>query len=432
MRNEIEPTTALPARRAVAVFLVLALGYFLSSLMRGVTGILAPKLTEELGLNADQLDLLAGAYFCGFATMQLPLGSWLDRHGPKRVLLAFLSVALLSCLAFSLATSFWTLLLARLLGGIGVSACLLAPLTGYRSWLDPQLQVRANSWMLMAGSLGLVAATLPVQWALPLMGWRPLFVVLAGLFLMTMLGTAWQLPRWQTRVKSPGSIPQGGGYGSIVRSRYFQRVAPLAAFNYGSLVAVQTLWVAPWMTHVTGYSALQSASGLFAINFVMLVIFWLWGTLNPRLARAGLTADRLMLWGLPLGVVALAGVAVAGAHAGWVALAAYCALSSFLSLTHPAVAVAFPPHEAGRALSAFNLLLFIGAFAWQWLIGVIIDLLHSWQWSEVASYRAAFGILALCWAFAYLWYVVGEPRARRSVRERGPGAAVIGVAAEAD
>jgi len=36
----------------------------------------------------------------------LPLGSWLDRHGPKKVILSFLAVAVLGCVAFSLATSF--------------------------------------------------------------------------------------------------------------------------------------------------------------------------------------------------------------------------------------------------------------------------------------------------------------------------------------
>ena len=69
--------------------------------------------------------------------------------------------------------------MARVLCGAGVSACLMAPLTGYRRWYAPEHQMRANSWMLMTGSLGMLASTLPVQWLLPLMGWRPLFWILA-------------------------------------------------------------------------------------------------------------------------------------------------------------------------------------------------------------------------------------------------------------
>jgi MFS family permease len=107
------------------------------------------------------------------------LGTWLDRHGPKKVILAFLGVAVAGCLAFSLATSFSALLAARVLCGVGVSACLMAPLTGFRRWFEPTAQLRANSWMLMTGSLGMVASTLPVQWLVPLAGWRPLFWGLA-------------------------------------------------------------------------------------------------------------------------------------------------------------------------------------------------------------------------------------------------------------
>ena len=62
---------------------------------------------------------------------------------------------------------------ARLLMGMGVSAAgLMAPLTGYRRWFDAGPQLRANAWMLMSGSLGMLASTLPVQWLLPLVGWR--------------------------------------------------------------------------------------------------------------------------------------------------------------------------------------------------------------------------------------------------------------------
>ncbi|TMQ07501.1 MAG: MFS transporter [Deltaproteobacteria bacterium] len=382
--------------------------------MRAVTGTLAPTLAAELTLGEGQLGLLAGSYFLGFAAMQLPLGAWLDRHGPRRVLVGLLSVAAVSCVAFALAGTFWSLLVARLLGGIGVSACLMAPLAGYRSWLAPHLQIRASSWMLMSGSVGLVAATLPVQWALPVIGWRPLFGILAALFAVTIAGTAWQLPAWTAAGAAP-PVAARTGYGTILRSRYFRSIAPLALIPYGSVIAVQTLWATQWMTHVAGYSPQEAANGLFAINLTMLVIHWLWGTITPRLASAGLTADRLMRWGVPLGVSALAAVALAGDRAGWGALAACLALASSLSMAHPAVVMAFPPQQAGRAATAFNLLLFLGAFGWQWLIGVFVDRLRARQWSDIASYRAAFGALAVAWALAYVWFAVGGLR-----RDRAP------------
>ena len=116
------PFVSLTPRRAVVLFLAFAFAYFLSTLIRAVTATLAPTLVQEFALSAGDLGLLAGGYFFGFALTQLPLGSWLDRLGPKRVVLGFLCVAVLACLAFARASGFVELLIARILCGVGVSA----------------------------------------------------------------------------------------------------------------------------------------------------------------------------------------------------------------------------------------------------------------------------------------------------------------------
>ena len=115
------------AAGAGALFLAFAFAYFLSALLRAVTATLAPAFSAELGLRAGELGLLAGAYFLGFASMQLPLGTALDRYGPKRVLLCLLGVASAACAGFAVAICFAALFVSRALIGAGVGACLLAP-----------------------------------------------------------------------------------------------------------------------------------------------------------------------------------------------------------------------------------------------------------------------------------------------------------------
>jgi MFS family permease len=158
--------SALPApfaaRAAAVVFLGFAFAYFFSALLRAVMATLAPAFSSELGLGSADLGLLAGAYFLGFSLMQLPLGRALDGFGPRKVLLVLLAVAVLGCAAFALADTLWGLIAARTLIGVGVAACLMAPLTCYRRLFNPAAQLRANSWMLMTGSLGMLASTVPV------------------------------------------------------------------------------------------------------------------------------------------------------------------------------------------------------------------------------------------------------------------------------
>lgn len=395
---------ALGTRAAVIVFLTFAVAYFFSALVRAITATLSPTLSRELDLNAGDLGLLAGGYFLGFAMTQLPLGNWLDRHGPRKVILAFLTVAVLGCMAFALATSFSGLLAARVLTGMGVSACLMAPLTGFRRWLTPATQLRANSWMLMTGSLGMVAATLPVQWLMPYTGWRGLFWLLAGLIALSMIGIAITVPRWrQATPAQPESQPlPSGGYGLIWRNPYFRQMLPIGFVNYGGMVAVQTLWAGPWMVKVAGYTPQEAAAGLFGINLSMLCTFWLWGVVNPHLARRGLRPERLIAWGLPASFLVLAAIVLLGAGAGWELWALFCVTSTFVSLSQPAVALALPPEAAGRALSAYNLAIFAGVFGVQWGIGLLIEALTVFGWSESVRYRGAMAFFGVCCVFAYL------------------------------
>ncbi len=410
--SELSAATLLPKRTAISVFLVFAFAYFLSALIRAITATLSPTLTLEFALNASDLGLLAGGYFLGFSATQLPLGTWLDRYGPKKVILNFLAIAVLGCTAFSFATSFSGLLAARIFCGVGVSACLMAPLTGYRRWFEAATLMRANSWMLMTGSLGMVASTLPVQWLMPLVGWRVLFWGLAALVLLSMVLIAWQVPRWSVAPDPGHALVSGNaGYAEVWRNPYFRKMAPIGFFCYGGLVAMQTLWAAPWMIKVAGYSALQAAGGLFWINVAMLCTFWTWGMVNPWLTRRGIRADRLIALGLPssfilLAIVIIAGPALStGAGALW---ALYCMSCSFVSLAQPAVGMAFAPALAGRALSAYNLLIFAGVFVVQWGVGLAVDAFKALGMTEIGAFQAAMSVFLMCSILSYVYFLIAK------------------------
>ena len=435
-------------RQAAVIFGTFAFAYFFSALLRAVTATLAPVFSAELGLQAADLGLLAGAYFFGFAALQLPLGRALDRFGPRHTSMVLLAVAVLGCAAFALANSLAGLIAARVLIGAGMAAGLMAPLTAYRRLFSPAAQLRANSWMLMTGSLGMVASTLPVQMLLPLLGWRGLFWAVAGMLLLAVVLMALLLPQdapAATRASAAtpdaesaqgseaardaesradcksrgtegsgagirgGAAPAAGvggsGYAAIVRHPLFVRMAPLAFFLYGGLIAVQSLWAGPWLTQVVGWTPAQAAQGLFSINLAMLAAFGTWGAVMPQLARRGVTPQTLMRWGLPLPLLVLLAIVVLGPGAGAGHWALWCVCCTFVSVSQPAVAAAFPATQAGRALSAFNLVIFAGVFCIQWGIGLLIDALRSYGADQITAYRAAFAMFGLCCAASYAWFL---------------------------
>jgi len=395
----------LPIKKAVVIFFVFACGYFLSCLLRAITATLSPLLSSEFNLLAGDLGLLAGGYFLGFASMQIPLGYLLDRHGPKKIVSSFLLIAIVGTASFALAQNFAGLLISRILIGIGVSACLMGPLTGYRIWFEDKYQQRGNSWMLMIASTGFVFSTLPVQILLPLIGWRWIFGGITMLIFLVIILTLIFIPTW----KVENSIEKdNGSLADIWKNKFFRSTIPLGLFNYGGMVAVQTLWAGPWMVRVAGYDPLKSATGLFWINITMLLAFFLWGYILPKITKYGLEAIKLMKYGLPLSYAALLVIIISGENAGAIHFTIYILTSIVLTLTQPAVAMSFPTSLAGKSLTSFNLLIFLGTFIMQWGIGLIIDLSQYFGKGVIQSFQISFSVYLLICIVCYFYFILNN------------------------
>jgi MFS family permease len=394
----------LPIKKAVFIFFVFACGYFISALLRAITATLSPLLTIEFNLNAGDLGLLAGGYFLGFASMQIPLGYLLDRHGPKKIVSSFLLIAIIGTVAFALAQSFSGLLISRILIGVGVSACLMGPLTGYRIWFADEYQQRANAWMLMVLSMGFVFSTLPVQILLPIIGWRWIFGLITLLIFIVIILTLLFIPKWETENnKQEKSI---GSLSDVWKNKFFKSTIPLGLFNYGGIVAIQTLWAGPWMVRVAGYDPLESATGLFWINITMLLAFFIFGYILPKITKLGFESMKLMKFGLPISYLSLLVIIISGENAGAIHFTIYLLTSIVLTLTQPAVALSFPTSLAGKSLTSFNLLIFIGTFIMQWGIGLVIDLCQFLGKDEVQSFKISFTVYLIICIFSYSYFVM--------------------------
>jgi predicted MFS family arabinose efflux permease len=398
----------LPKNQAITVFLVFAIGYLLSCLLRAITATLSPVFTSEFDLMAADLGLLAGGYFFGFACMQIPLGYLLDKFGPKKIITIFLLIAFIGTTSFALSQSFSSLLISRVLIGIGVSACLMAPLTGYRIWYAKNYQQRANSWMLMVASLGFLSSTLPVQFLLPSFGWRWIFGGIAVLILVSIFLMLLFIPKWmnQEETNTIKKLEQSGTLTQVWKSRFFISVIPMGLFNYGGLMAIQTLWAGPWMIRVAGYTPFESATGLFWINVTMLFSFLIWGYFLPKISNLGFSATRILKLGLPISFAVMFLIIILGNKAGALYITLFILSSIFLSVTQPAVGLSFPSNLAGKALTSFNLLIFAGTFIMQWLIGFVVDYVILRGYSETIGFQSAFSVF-LCLSFvSYIFFIL--------------------------
>lgn len=393
----------LAKSKAIMIFLVFALGYFISTLLRAITATISPELVNEFNLSAGELGLLGGGYFLGFASVQIPLGYLLDLRGPRKVVSYFLSLTIIGLIIFAFAQNFLTLLVSRIIIGVGVGACLMGPLTAYRIWYQDETQQRANSWMLMVGAIGMLSSSLPVQFFLPLIGWRNIFLFLAFITLVCIILIIIFIPQWTSKSSQKNDEAK---LSVVWQNQFFRSVIPMGFFSTGGLFAIQTLWAGPWMIKVSGYTPEQSAKGLFLIYFFMLLSFLIWGYFVPKFSKNVNDAIRLLKYGSPLSLLILGVIIYLGPNTESVHWALFIVSAVFLSLIQPAVGMAFSLSNAGKALTSYNLLIFIGAFFLQWIIGLIIDLGLSLNYSEIASFQLAMSFVLVTSLTSYLYFLL--------------------------
>ena len=394
----------LAQSKAITIFIVFALGYFISTLLRAITATISPELVSEFNLTSGELGLLGGGYFLGFASVQIPLGYLLDSKGPRKIVSYFLSLSIIGLILFATAQNLTMLLISRILIGVGVGACLMGPLTAYRIWFQDETQQRTNSWMLMVGAIGMLSSSLPVQYFLPLVGWRVIFLFLALLTFVCISLIIIFIPKWQSKSIGNKNLNESK-LSTVWKNPLFKSLVPMGFFSYGGLFAIQTLWAGPWMIRVSGYTPEESAQGLFIIYLCMLISFLVWGYFVPKFSKNVNDAVKLLKIGAPLNLFVLVLIIYLGPKAGSIHWALFIVSSIFLSLTQPAVGMAFSLSNAGKALTSFNLLIFIGAFFIQWIIGLIIDAGIIFDLSEINSFKLAMTFVLITSLFSYIFFL---------------------------
>jgi MFS family permease len=362
-------------RPILRVLLPFAAGYYLSYLFRSINALIAGDLTAELGLSASDLGLLTSLYFLMFATAMLPCGVLLDRYGPRLVDSTLLLVAAAGSLMFAIADGIWSLMLGRLLIGLGVTVGLIAGLKAIVMWFPPERVALANGWYIMLGALGALSATGPAEFVVQGFGWRGLFAIVAvastGVALVILL----VVPEGN-QADVAGSSPNMR-FSTVFGDTRFWRIAPLSAAGAGTAWSLQGLWAAPWLTDVAGLDRPAVVEHLTLMAAAMSASALLLGALAERLRRAGISTELFLAGTLALSMAAQLLLLLDVPVSTYLLFAIIAVAGATTVLSFAILARYFPKEVAGRANAALGVLNMGTAFGLQCLAGLIIGRWHA-------------------------------------------------------
>lgn len=361
-----------------------------------VNAVLAPTLAAEFGLTAGSLGLLSSVYFFSFALCQLPVGVALDRFGPRRVNATLLLLAAAGGAWFAHAETAAGAIAARALIGAGVSACLMASLTAFVLWYPAERISTMNAIAFSAGAVGAMTATVPLELLLRVWHWREAFMLVVAATIAVSLVLWLGVPERSARRRGENLGELAGGLAKLISDAAFLRLAVCLGASQFAAVSLQTLWVATWLRDVADYTPAEVARGLLAVNVAMIVGYLAFGGAADAFQRRSRSALPLLAGGVGVSSISL-GLLILGFPFSLPLWCVFVGAGTAVVLAYSILSRRYPKGMAGRAYTAINVFGFVGMFAGQWGIGLMLDL-----WPQTARGYAA---EAYPWALGMTWAV---------------------------
>jgi len=387
----------------------LCCAYVFSQFSRSFLSVLAPRLTDDLGMSTGALAYASGAWFVAFALFQFPVGILLDSVGPRRTAgFIFTLFAGAGAFLFALAPSGWAIIVAMGLMGIGCSPALMAPFYIFaREWKPAQLAT-LTSVFIAIGTLGNVAGSEPLAAAVDAFGWRNAAFAFGGCTLVIGLAVLFLVKDPKRVVASDGSR---GSYGDLLRLRVLWPIFPIVLMGYAVAAGLRGLWIGTYFDEVQGFDTLEVGRATLYMAVALVTGTLMYGPLD-RIFR---TRKWVVFAGNLIVLIACMAFVLVDKPSALLANFLFVLIGIFgasyaVQMAHGRSYL--PDHLTGRGATLLNFCSIGGAGFFQWMSGLVVNQARV-PGNPEAAYQALFmfySVLLGITLLIYLFSIDAKPK----------------------
>ena len=386
------------------VFALASANFFLSQFYRTTNAVISPQLLRDLNLDTEGLGLLSAAFFYAFALAQIPIGFYIDRIGPKRMMTALSALGICGAMLFSWADNLASGIAGRLLLGAGMACNLMGTLKLLTLWFPPQRFASLSGFVFSIGFIGNIASTTPFVFMVDLTGWRSALQIISGIN-VALLVVFWILVQERAQGHTTASIGSGSRslseslrhLGFLLEKKEFWIIGYSTFCSYGIFAAFQALWAGPYLMEVMGLSAEHAGNVILVSNLALIVGSPLCGTVSDKVLQ---TRKWIVVIGhlfLVLITLAMALIPRGSSFAILVVLFFFFGLFRTTGLLmYSQIKELVPLSMAGMAMTGINFFTMVGSAGFLQGLGTLMQALYPQASRGPDAFRMAF---LLCSAF---------------------------------
>ena len=383
---------------------LLCLAYVISQFFRNFLAVLSEQLHLDIGATSDDLAFAMGLWFLTFSLMQIPVGTALDKVGPKLTSsVIFLLGGAGGSVIFALATTPLHITISMGLIGIGCSPVLMGSYYIFARMYDPKFFASLAAIMIGVGSFGNLAGAAPLAFATDLFGWRSTMLALALISLIIAVG----LFLFVENPKISEDINRGS-FLDLLKSRTLWFIFPLVLIHYAPVAGIRGLWIGPYINDTFGGDG-NLAFATTAMSLSMIAGTFAYGPMD----RIFGTRKWIIFIGSSICLASIVSLALVEQITFGVSVSLFCILG-FFGMSYPLMIAhgrSFSPeHLTGRCVTLLNMFAIGGAGLFQILSGRIFRFTFETQGSSSVAYTSIFLFYAASLFIGLVLYLKAQDR----------------------
>jgi len=250
--------------------------FFAEYFARVDPSIIVPQLMSAFHVGAFALGSLSAFFYYPYIAMQLPVGTLVDRYGPRRLLAIAALVCGAASFLFAISQTIWAAELARALMGFSAAFAFVGTLKLATLWFDSGRLGLLAGLTQGVGMLGAAVGEGLFSFIVERIGWRyTLGLISILMFVLAFLIGAIVRDKRPTllghMVPDTGQIKVWDSLMIVFRNSNSWRIAVYAGLIYAPTGAFAELWGPSFLTRVYGMSH-QLAAMAISVIFIGLAI----------------------------------------------------------------------------------------------------------------------------------------------------------------
>ena len=394
-----------PNVRAWIIFATACFLFVLSQFYKTSIAVITPQLMTDLALDAKGLSVMSAVFFYAFAVTQIPIGVYLDRIGPRRIMSGLSFIAAVGVILFAWSQSLGMSATGRALMGFGTACNLMGSFKLLTLWFSPMQFATLSAVVTSVGAIGTIASATPLVVMVESIGWRLVFKIFAGATLISSMvlylvvrDKPHETPFGQPSLES--SPPPRTGLSTLAwlfQSKDYWIISLGSMGRFGVIFAFQGLWAGPYLMEVMGYSPVKTGNMIFILNLGYIVGCPLFGFLSDKIFK---TRKWIVVLGLGAHalIMLLFAILPPGSHTAILTIL-FFSFGFFFGagmVMYAQIKELMPAEMSGTAMAGINFFGLMGVAVFLHLLGSLMQLLYP----EAPLGRSAFKMTYLfCFGF---------------------------------